>query len=112
MYKQSLYNAVCKGDGVEVLRMLDADPELINEVIYEEKQAAVLHCAVERSTTQTRTQIVQQLLLRKSVDVNMRNINGSTPLYYACFLGRVEATELLLEHKARIDMNRKVYCKR
>ena len=108
MYKQSLYDAVCKGDGAEVSRILDANPKVLNAVIYEEKQAAVLHCAVEKSPTQTRTQIVQQLLLRKNIDVNMRNVNGSTPLYYASFFGRVNATKLLLEHKARIDMNRKV----
>ena len=108
MYKQSLYDAVCKGDGAEVSRILDANPKVLNAVIYEEKQAAVLHCAVEKSPAKTRTQIVQQLLLRKNIDVNMRNVNGSTPLYYASFFGRVNATKLLLEHKARIDMNRKV----
>ena len=101
----ALFDAVWnKHSEVEVSRILDSDCKLLNTIIYEEWGAGVLHCAIEKGLLP----IVQQLLQRKNIDVNMRNVNGSTPLYYASFFGRVNATKLLLEHKARIDMNRKV----
>ena len=102
---RALYDAVWnKADGAEVSRILDANPELINAVIDEEWQAGVLHCAIEKGLSQ----IVQQLLQRENIDVNMRNINSCTPLYYSCSFGHPDLAELLIKSKARIDLCRKV----
>ena len=102
---RALYDAVWnKADGAEVSRILDANPTLINAVIDEEWQAGVLHCAIEKGLSQ----IVKQLLERENIDVNMRNINSCTPLYYSCSFGHADLAELLLKSKARTDLCRKV----
>ena len=102
---RALYDAVWnKADGPEVSRILDANPILINAVIDEEWQAGVLHCAVEKGLSQ----IAKQLLQREKIDVNMRNINSCTPLYYSCSFGHPDLTELLIKRKARTDICRKV----
>ena len=97
---RALYDAVWnKADGAEVSRILDANPTLINAVIDEEWEAGVLHCAIEKGLSQ----IVQQLLQRENIDVNMRNINSCTPLFYSCSFGHADLTELLIKRKAEPD---------
>ena len=101
----ALFDAVWnKRSEVEVSRILDSDSKLLNTIIYEEWGAGVLHCAIEKGLLP----IVRQLLQRKNIDVNIRNKNGCTPLYYACYFDRIDVVKLLLEHKARTDIARKV----
>ena len=102
---RALYNAVWNEcDEEKVSRILDNNRKLLNKVIDKEWGAGVLHCATEKGLTK----IVQQLLQRKNIDVNMLNKNGCTPLYYSCSFGHVEVAKLLLDHKARTDLARKV----
>ena len=102
---RALYDAVWnKADGAEVSRILDANPELINALIDDEWQNGVLHCAIKKGLSH----VVKQLLQRENIDVNMRNINSCTPLYYSCSFGHADLAELLLKSKARTDICRKV----
>lgn len=105
MTTHELYDAVWnKCDEVEVSRILDANPELLNAIIDEEWGAGVLHCAIEKRLPQ----LVRKLLQRKDIDVNMCNINGCTSLYYSgSFSLNVELVKLLLEHKADVNLKRK-----
>ena len=105
MDADALYDAVWNnGDVTEVFRILDGNDSLLNAVIDTDWGAGVLHCATEKGLSQ----IVEMLLQRKDIDINMRNKNGCTPLYYACSFAHMHLVKLLLEHKARTDLSRTV----
>ena len=105
MDADALYDAVWNnGDVTEVFRILDDNESLLNAVIDTDWGAGVLHCATEKGLSQ----IVEMLLKRKDIDINMRNKNGCTPLYYACSFAHMHLVKLLLEHKARTDLSRTV----
>ena len=104
----ALYDAIYHdNDGVEMSRILDANPGLLNAVIDEQWNATALHCAADQGLTS----LVLQLLQRKGIEIDKRNKNGCTALYYACFFGHYDMLKILLEAKARTDIARSVRTK-
>ena len=100
----ALYDAVTSKNGEEVFRILDAKPQLLNAVIDDSWKATVLHCAADQNLTT----VLKNLLQREGLDIDVRNKNGCTALYYACFFGHFDMIELLLEAKADPGIPRSV----
>jgi len=59
----------------------------------ESDAGSVLHCACHSGDVDTVGTIVHDF----AVDVNVRDVNGLTPLYVACRAGKQEVTQFLLE---------------
>jgi hypothetical protein len=61
---------------------------------------AQLHHCVENGLTSS----VKRLLSIRNINVNVKNVNGNTPLHYAVRNGHVEITRLLLENGAEVNV--------
>ena len=102
---EALYDAACNQcDGDMVSHILDNNSKLLNQPIEQKYGGGVLHCVTEKGLTD----IARQLLQREDIDVNIRNKNGCTPLYYSCSFDSPDVAKLLLEHKADIELAREV----
>ena len=102
---EALYDAAYnKCDGDMVSRILDNNSKLLNQPIEQDFGGGVLHCVAEKGLID----IARQLLEREDIDVNIGNKNGCTPLYYSCSFDNLDVAKLLLEHKADIELARKV----
>ena len=47
---------------------------------------------------------ILMLLLKYNADVNLRSIDGRTPLMWATMKGNLSTMELLIEHGAKLDL--------
>ena len=102
---EALYDAAYnKCDGDMVSYILNNNNELLNQPIEQKFGGGVLHCVTEKGLPD----IAQELLQREDIDVNLLNKNGCTPLYYSCSFDKVDVAKVLLEHKADVDIARKV----
>ena len=102
---EALYDAAYnKCDGDMVSRILDNNSKLLNQPIEQDFGGGVLHCVAEKGLID----IARQLLEREDIDVNIGNKNDCTPLYYSCSFDSPDVAKLLLEHKADIELARKV----
>jgi hypothetical protein len=61
---------------------------------------AQLHHCVENGLTSS----VKRILSIRNINVNVKNVNGNTPLHYAVRNGHVEITRLLLENGAEVNV--------
>jgi len=103
MDTHALYDAIYHDhDGVQMSRILDANPRLLNAVIDDQWHATALHCAADQGLTS----LVLQLLQRKGIEIDKRNKNGCTALYYACFFGHLDMLKILLGAKASTELAR------
>lgn len=69
---------------------------------YRDIRSVALFCA----TLEEDVDMVRFLLKVKDVDVNCEDKNCLSPLYYSIIRNNLEITKLLLEHNARVDVNR------
>eukprot|EP01133_Synstelium_polycarpum_P016975 gene16975-20200_t len=64
------------------------------------KGYAPIHILI--STEEPRLEIIE-LLLKKRIDINKKNVNGSTPMHLAVFWNHFKVLELLLKYNAALD---------
>lgn len=90
----------CKcGDVAKIREALDNDPDIINERDSSDAYArAGLHYASQYGHLNA-----CRLLLSRGADMNVKNINGNTPLFYACKSGNYDICELLISRGASVN---------
>jgi hypothetical protein len=77
-------------------------PIMMNVKLGESGETQLHHCAINGLTTS-----VKRLLSIRNINVNVKDVNGWTPLHYAAENGHVEIARLLLQNGA--DVNAKGY---
>uniref|UniRef100_A0A6B2L068 PH domain-containing protein n=1 Tax=Arcella intermedia TaxID=1963864 RepID=A0A6B2L068_9EUKA len=98
MTSQELCTAAFKGDLNSVKRLLSIlDNNQVNGT--NDRGQTALYCAAREG----RTDVVRELLSR-SVDINVQEKKGSTPLHGASFGGHAQALSLLLSARASVSI--------
>ena len=94
-----LFQCCKSGDVGAIKSILDRDPEIVNEKDSSDAYSrAGLHYASQYGHVEA-----CRLLLSRAADVNIKNINGNTPLFYACKSGHYEICELLISRGASVN---------
>jgi cytohesin len=95
---QAIFRATRGGDVGEVVRLLDAQPDLMeeNDPI---REWSLLYEAARRGHAE-----VTRVLLARGADVNRGNRTGGTPLHAAAFRGHEEVAIVLLRATATIRL--------
>ncbi|MBV8801725.1 MAG: ankyrin repeat domain-containing protein, partial [Gammaproteobacteria bacterium] len=93
----TLLIAAVKADRANNVDMLLAEGIDIN---LSNSGGTALHWAVSKNNIR----IVKTLLKKKEININKKNINGITPLMYACKAGHLELLNILLEAEADINL--------
>jgi Ca2+-binding EF-hand superfamily protein len=98
MYQTDLFTAVWKSQFSLVKLFLENEPMLINSLDTSEEgnEWSALHYAAYRGDVT----IMTFLLSCERVNVNIRNLDGFTPLFYSAQQGHEEICELLFAHGA------------
>jgi len=92
-----IYQACGRGDEEAAMRLLDADPTLLNA-----RDNVLGDSPLGWATRLGHTELVVTLL-KRGADSNVQNFDGDTPLMIAAYEGYLEVARTLLEHGARID---------
>jgi ankyrin repeat protein len=87
------HDAARKGDTMALKEILDKNPKLVN--VRDQFGNIALHGAVEKGHIQ-----VIKYLISKGADVNAKDGEGRTPLYYAEITANTEIDELLRKYGA------------
>eukprot|EP01132_Coremiostelium_polycephalum_P002243 gene2243-2765_t len=66
------------------------------------KDYAPIHILI--STEEPRLEIIELLLKKNTININQKNINGSTPLHLAVFWNHFKILQLLLKYNANLDI--------
>src|SRR5574343_1570350 len=89
---ESASSKIIKGDQNELSKIIDSNPEILNESYNGE---TLLHIACDNGMTQ-----IVQLLLSKGCNPNIFNSDGETSLHLAIYREYFEIVTLLLNFKA------------
>ena len=89
----SIHDAAEEGDLEEVMRLIQEDPEIVDEI--DDNESTALHLACIDGHVE-----VVSYLLDQGANINTTDNVDATPLYYACYEGRLEVVELLLSRGA------------
>ena len=92
-----IYQASGRGDEETAMRLLDADPTLLNA-----RDNALGDSPLGWATRLGHTELVETLL-KRGADPNVQNFDGDTPLMIAVYEGYLEIARTILEHGAKID---------
>jgi len=87
------HDAARRGDSSALKDILDKNPKLVNAL--DQFGNTALHGAVEKGHIQ-----IIKYLISKGADVNMKDREGRTPLYYAEITANTEVEELLKKYGA------------
>ncbi|EFA85252.1 hypothetical protein PPL_02252 [Heterostelium album PN500] len=90
----------CYNENDAITRHLVDESVDLNAGNNEIKGYAPIHILI--STEEPRLAIIE-LLLKKKIDINKKNVNGSTPLHLAVFWNHFKVLELLLRYNASLE---------
>ncbi|EGC36183.1 hypothetical protein DICPUDRAFT_97668 [Dictyostelium purpureum] len=109
-YGMNVIHYAIKDGQIEIVKMYTDDLNVnlktntgrvnLNCTNSEIKGYAPIHILI--STEEPRLEIIE-LLLSRNINVNIKNINGSTPLHLAVFWNHFKVLELLLKYNAGLD---------
>ncbi|VDI29599.1 Hypothetical predicted protein, partial [Mytilus galloprovincialis] len=91
-------HAACENNHTEVVAVLLKNNAGINNI--NTHNETPLHIASGKGYVK----IVQELLKKDSIDINIRNISGNTPLHNACMIANIKVVELLLQAKPEVGL--------
>jgi ankyrin repeat protein len=101
-----IHEATWKGDLEKIKKLLDQNPELVNA--QDESGLTPLHYAVNYGY-ENQIQIIN-LLLEKGADVNIKTLDGRTPLHNAAEAANKNVVELLISKGAKVNVKNDSDC--
>lgn len=96
--QESLLHFACRGNNVEVVRLL-----LKEHLVSLEEENSLGHTPLFYASYDGHTEVVA-LLLSHGAEVNHLDNQGATSLHWACWAGRLEVVKTLVEAHATIDI--------
>ncbi|MCC6796201.1 MAG: ankyrin repeat domain-containing protein [Candidatus Hydrogenedentes bacterium] len=94
--EESIHDAALKGDVETARRMLDANPQLINE------RNKLGKTPLHQSLTGGNDEIIK-LLIERGADVNAQDNTGLTPLHIAAWWSVTARAKILIDHGANVN---------
>ena len=89
--------AVILGNADVINAIAEFDPDAVNQTLY---SLTPLHIACGAGDLATVRLFMEQYRLSQDI----RDQNSATPLFYACYVGKLDVVEYLCEHAAFVDM--------
>jgi ankyrin repeat protein len=132
---EEYFRAIREGNEGEVVRLLDADPELL-ESIDDRRQSPLIAAAaaghlgivgllIERGANINATGFMGRtalhwaghegredmvaLLLSKGAQANSRSENGATPLMFAAYRGHLGVVRMLVQHRGGVGLDERTF---